>query len=329
MSSLSFRSSQSCTRPASRLRTVRVILLSLFVAINTHASDVAPGRSTTAEKGRVEYIAGNAPIILSAPHGGRLKPTDVADRNKGVLLMDTNTDLLAEEIAKTFHQRTGQHAHVVICRLHRIKVDCNRALDDATEGDQQAIATWRAFHGFIEHARKTVTRNHGCGLLLDIHAHAHPIPRVELGYAIRNNELKRPADALEQLSVKSSIHILAARSPTSFVEMIRGETGLGGLLQARGFDCIPSTKNPHAGNSKYFNGGYITRRYGQAGSSKISAIQLECPFPGVRRTKENRSAFAKALTDAVIVYMKTHAGIDLGRPATNKEAAKSKLPSVR
>jgi N-formylglutamate amidohydrolase len=292
---------------------VAIAILPFLFASNICAEDVAPGQSRLAEKGRVEYIVGNAPIIVSAPHGGRLKPSEIADRKSGVLLTDTNTDLLAMEIAKAFHERTGGHVHVVICHLKRTKVDCNRPLDDATEGDPEAIATWRAFHGFIENACKTVTEQHGRGLLLDMHAHGHPIPRIELGYALRNSELKLPSEKLEKLAGKSSVRDLTAHSPKSFVELMSGPTGMGGLLQARGFDCVPSTKNPHAGNAKYFSGGYITRRYSLAKGSTISAIQFECPLPGVRRTKEDRNRFAKALVDASIMYMKTHAGIDLSK----------------
>jgi len=286
-----------------------LVLLALLAAPAQEA--LAPGKSRLVEESRVELVAGDAPVILSAPHGGRLKPEGVADRKAGVLLADTNTDLLAREFGKAFHALTGRHAHLVFCHLHRVKVDCNRPLDDATEGDPQAQATWRAYHLGIAEARAAVARVHGRGLYLDLHGHAHPEPRIELGYLLKHSELKEPDEALGGMAARSSVRDLAGRTKAGFLELLRGPTSLGGLLEKRGFASVPSPKHPHNGDGPYFNGGYSTLAHGSREAGTISAVQLETPGPGVRSGEESRKKFAAALAEAVVEYLRIHAGIDL------------------
>ena len=39
----------------------------------------------------IEYYAGNLPIILSVPHGGREVPSEIPDRSYGTMVTDDNT----------------------------------------------------------------------------------------------------------------------------------------------------------------------------------------------------------------------------------------------
>ena len=39
----------------------------------------------------IEYFAGNLPIILSVPHGGREIPGEIPDRSWGTMVTDDNT----------------------------------------------------------------------------------------------------------------------------------------------------------------------------------------------------------------------------------------------
>ena len=41
------------------------------------------GQSYTGRNGYIEYIAGNAPVIYTAPHGGNLTPSEIPDRTAG------------------------------------------------------------------------------------------------------------------------------------------------------------------------------------------------------------------------------------------------------
>ncbi len=271
------------------------------------------GQSLFSKDKHIEYIVGSSSVIISAPHGGRLVPASIPDRKNGVLLADGGTDRLARDIAQAFHRQTGKYPHVIICHLKRLKVDCNREIKEAAQGSVEAERAWTEFHQYIEQARRAVIEKHGGGLYIDLHGHGHPEIRLELGYLLSNLELKGEDGKVEELRGKSSIRKLADDSKASFAELLRGDSSFGALMKERGFPAVPSPEFPHAGEEKYFNGGYNTRRYGSRDGGKISGFQVECPGKGVRNSKKNRRIFAKAFADAVTVYLKIHAAVGVGK----------------
>src|SRR4051794_6334197 len=88
------------------------------------ADDYQPGKSYFGRNHYIEYVAGDLPLIFSAPHGGREKPEEMPDREMGTFSFDVNTQELARTIAEELHERTGQWPHLIICRVSRRKVDC-------------------------------------------------------------------------------------------------------------------------------------------------------------------------------------------------------------
>ena len=93
------------------------------------ARSSSPGTSSFGEDRYIEYIAGDLPLILSAPHGGRETPEEIPDRVKGVLQADANTQEVARAVAAEITARTGHHAHLIICRLARRKLPLDRLVD--------------------------------------------------------------------------------------------------------------------------------------------------------------------------------------------------------
>jgi len=287
--------------------------------VGARAGGAAAGQSCFAAQRRVEYIVGDTPVIISAPHGGRLSPASIPDRTYGTLPSDLNTDRLARDIAQAFHRQTGKHAHVIICHLKRKKVDCNRDIEEGAQGNFQAEETWRAFHAFTGTAQASVKRAYGKGLYLDIHGHGREEAWIMLGYLLTNRQLHGDVKDLTGLAKRSSIRHLVDDSGTPFVELLRGETSFGSLLQQRGYAAVPSPAHPHAGKAGFLSGGYNTRRYGSRDGGTISGFQIECQKMGIRDTDANRKAFARAFADATIQYLRRHFDIDFSRPSGSLE----------
>lgn len=248
--------------------------------------------------GDVEYQAGTLPFIITAPHGGLLRPDDVESRTEGNLKNDARTQQLARLVADALTEGDDR-PHLVINRLHREKLDANRPLEDATAGDPRAEAAWSAYHELIEEARAEVIATHGRGLLLDVHGHSHDEPRVELGYLVTGSELALDDEALEALAVESSIRHLAASSSLSFVALLRGPASMGARLETAGYASMPSPTHPAPNGLPYFSGGYTLRRHGSSGGEPMDAIQLEAPKEGIRGTLVERAAFAAVVARAL------------------------------
>lgn len=88
----------------------------------------------------MEYLAGNLPIIVSAPHGGLLSPTSIPDRDCAgcTTVNDFNTQELARAFAEAVHERTGCWPHLIFNKLHRRKLDANRDIAEAADGNPDA-----------------------------------------------------------------------------------------------------------------------------------------------------------------------------------------------
>jgi len=286
----------------------RVISALIVVSVASAVRADPAGTSVFLADRTVEYVPGTLPIIIAAPHGGQLEPADIPDRKEGVLTRDAETDLLAIELADAIARRTEARPHLIVCHLHRKKVDCNRDALTGTGGNPKALATWRAFHEAIGKARAAA----GHGLFLDLHGHSHPAPKVELGYLLSAEQLQETGPALSALAQVSSLAAIARTSPDSFEGLLRGSLSLGGLLESAGYPSVPSPTSPDPGEEPYFRGGYNTARYRSGGvDDGFFALQIECPRPGVRDSPEKRVRFAKALAAALEQWMAQHAGIPL------------------
>jgi hypothetical protein len=274
------------------------------------------GSSYLDAQGWVRYTAGDAPIVLIAPHGGLLSPSELADRSctECVTANDTNTQDLARVIADTFAVRTGRRPHMIANLLHRRKFDANRDLAEATVNNTATLRpTWEWLHAAVDTAKADVTRRWQRGLVLDMHGHAHAIPRLELGYLLTGTQLRLDDAALaasNAFNASSTARLLSARlSGRTAAQILRGPSSLGGLLEARGFRAVPSPAAPAPlAGEDYFNGGYNTLRHGSRASGSVDAIQIECHFTGVRDTPESRAAFASALVDALLVLLREEYG---------------------
>jgi hypothetical protein len=290
-----------------------IVFIAFFVcgiAVESSAQDPAfiPGRSYFGKNNYIEYIAGNTPYILSAPHGGSLTPAEIPDRTSGETVTDSNTDTLARSISAAVFAREGKYPHIIICRLRRTKLDANRDLNEASEPNPYATQAWKEFQSFIDTAKQTVIREFGKGFYIDLHGHGHEIQRLEMGYLLSSTALTLSDNILDNAIYgnSSSIRTMIPLSRLSFSKLLRGPQSLGSLFEIRGFPAVPSEMQPNPGSALYFSGGYNTQRHGSVGGGLISGVQIECNMKGVRDTDDSRRRFAEAVAETFDYYTAMH-----------------------
>lgn len=188
------------------------------------------------------------------------------------------------------------------------------------------------------------------GLFIDIHGHGHRyvgehkepytsvidgstiqstrIRQSEVGYALTNAALEKEDAIIDKYAAYSGIYAIAKAHPeVPFSALIRGPYSLGGLLDAEGTPAVPGKDIPKLerdaekygtddkGKPKrrpYYNGGYLTRKYGTAqktvGSTtgfddNISALQIETPNITVRYNAANIARSSHQYKRAIINYL--------------------------
>lgn len=306
-----------------------LLLRAPSLAAEPAARGMRPGQTYFGDKEYVEYLCGNLPVILSAPHGGRQRPREVPDREQGTFAFDTNTQELARAVADELHKRTGGWPHLVLCRVHRRKVDCNREIVEAAGGNAAAEQIWHNFQDYLKSARQSVERSHGRGLYIDLHGHGHMEQRLELGY-LHGVERLGADDAVVSSAdyvAESSLQAIAALGRTPYAELLRGKYSLGALLEAGGFPCSPSPTNPRP-VAPYFRGGYNAVAHGRE-AAPLAGLQIETYSRGVRDTAENRQRFATALAGALETFLSVHMGVGLVvKPEQPAEAVPAGRPAA-
>ena len=285
------------------------------------------GQSYFGRNDYVEYIAGNAPVILTAPHGGALTPSSIPDRTAAACgggattATDLNTADLVRVMQQRFFARFGTYPHIVISHLARRKLDPNRLSPEAACGNAEAAAALAEWHAFIDEAKRAVQTQSGKGWYMDMHGHGHSVQRLELGYLVTDGDLNRTDSALDATALyeqTSSIRTLSLNAPITFAALLRGASSLGTLYANRGIPAIPSASDPSPNGAPYFNGGDNTRRHscgadatrlGGVTGGPICGVQIEAHFTGVRDTAANRERFADVTAQVLEEYLRVHWGL--------------------
>lgn len=164
-------------------------------------------------------------------------------------------------------------------------------------------------HLAIDSAKARALRLNPRALLVDLHGHAHAIPRLELGYLLTASELRLADSLLGPRVGASSVARLGttATSGDRGAQLLRGPRSLGTRLAVAGYPAVPSASDPAPRDGDpYFTGGYNTRRHGSMDGGAVDAIQLECNDAGARDTAASRAAFAEALVTALLAFLADH-----------------------
>ena len=208
---------------------------------------------------------GTLPIILAAPHGGRMAVPGVGPRaipprppedTSFVTTVDPETDLLALGIAERIKALTQRDVYLVVARFDRKYIDANRAPGIAF--DQPAAKPYYDFyHRSIRRFVDAIRTRHPHGLLIDVHG-----------------QIKIPDSLVRGTLNGRAVRQLLARGG---VEAVTGPKGLFGQLERNGFRVFPDNSVPPAGRSEDagFNGGHTVDLYGSHRPQGIDAVQFE------------------------------------------------------
>lgn len=278
----------------------------------------------------IEYVIGNAPIILTACHGGDLRPPTIADRTYGTTGQDVRVLELAREAADQFAARFGRRPHLVLVHLHRIKLDANRDIVEGAQGDPIAAQAWTDFHRAVADARNTVLATWGCGFYIDLHGHGHPEGWVELGYGLSSADLNLADNVLAQSIYvdASSLRSAASQPGVWFPDLLRGADSLGGALQIHGYDAVPGPVFPSPAGGNYFDGGYNVRTYGSGNGTPVDGVQIESPG-SVRGNVQVRAAFLQQVGLWLQGYFPRWRGLDPSLGASVTVTASDRIASER
>jgi hypothetical protein len=260
----------------------------------------------------IDEIPGDSPLVISAPHGGREKPADIPNRTYGVTDADANTQELARTVGEQFFKSTGHRPHLIICLLHRSKLDANREIKEAAQGNASAEKAWHDYHAAITRALASAVARHGFAFLIDLHGQNHKGLRVELGYLHSSTDLARPDSVLDAppFAAAGSLQLIAKKTTVPYSALLKGPTSLGALLENGGFHSTPSPRLP-VPDEPYFRGGYTVDRHVR-GTPEVTGLQVEANRTRLRDTAANRERFATVLVPSLLTFVKTHLKKDLG-----------------
>ena len=201
--------------------------------------------------------AGDMPIILSAPHGGRQPIPGAPERMVGgagkfVKERDDNADVLALRLADAIERHTGSRPYLVIARFHRKFVDANRPPEGAYESEA-ARPHYEAYHDALREACRAVRERWGRGLLIDVHGQS-----ADKGAIFRGT-----------INGKTIQGLLKKFGGAA----ITGPDSILGQLDSRGYKVLPPCGDPNARETQY-SGGYTVATHAAEGCG-IDGIQLE------------------------------------------------------
>ena len=114
-----------------------------------------------------------------------MRPFYIPRRKYGKVKMDTYSRRLTKRLLELFEYRP----YYIIADIHRSRVDLNRDLHEAAQGNSRAEKIWRDWNFILSGYKYELLTNYETGLYVDIHSKGKD-DYFELGYNISANAYK-------------------------------------------------------------------------------------------------------------------------------------------
>jgi len=279
-----------------------------------------PGEMVSDIDGYIQYYVGNAPVIITVPHGGEVTPSTIPMRN-GDATRSENTIDIAEYFYNTFTSGSNNlYPHIIINNIDRGQLDPDINIEVGAQSNYSTIY-YNRYHNYIQAAIDSTEEYFDVGMLVNLVGHSDESDKVELGYLVSLNDLNKTDTVLSSSNIQTSISSIASLSSSSLAETIRGFDSVGAKIMDLNcckpiyytFDVTPSPDFPVPDNNDYNSGGYTLLTYGsQNGVSKISAIEFSTPFLNHRDSPYALIALGTMLVEGIEHIYEQSTGIDLG-----------------
>ncbi|MFX0090758.1 MAG: N-formylglutamate amidohydrolase [Candidatus Hodarchaeota archaeon] len=235
---------------------------------------LAPLKNGEFTRQALTFNCGSFPVVLSSPHGGTTRPSNIPDRFGGLKIEEKHVNMILQKICTLLPSSPSY----IYSKISRFKVDFNRSFlsEEAYNEKSALIARIHAkYHLILRYLINTIPPEE-YGLLLDLH-----------GFDSKKNSSEaRKADLILGTSFNST---LIERNGSYW-----GKKELINNLSEAGFSVFP----PSIDKAEYgpLSGGMIVRTF--TDFPNISAIQLEISDK-VRHDKDQRTELAHALAESL------------------------------
>ena len=262
----------------------------------------------------IEYIAGDLPLVLVAPHGGVLTPEGMP------VLHDHIGDggslegmrITGESMVE---MTRGGRPHMIINHIVSNRMIAVGTQDYAAGDHVDARQAWEDFHGFILDAKEEVMLGWGKGHYFEFHTNGWPESWINIGVGVSAKHLNASDEVLLKRASLSTVRYLVEGEGADFIEILRGPTSLGGLLESRGYLVVPSPDIPRPGEGGFFYAGWNTWEHGSSDGGTMDATHIETHWQYINNGTAKREVYSRDLAESILVFMDTHySGVSLQQP---------------
>ncbi|MFW9948245.1 MAG: hypothetical protein ACFFDX_15575 [Candidatus Odinarchaeota archaeon] len=214
----------------------------------------------------IKFHKGSIPLLITVPHGGTIKYTEIPTRKAGILGTDKGTIELAFELikrvenlfrTKSSSQKTPSY---IISKIHRSKIDLNRKESKAYNSNSiLARNIYQFYHKKIKELIEYNITSFNHSLLIDLHG----FEKDKKPQGFRDVEIVLGTNNLETLfsstkSKKDWDKNLRGRIICKFIEL-----------------NIPIAPGHQRRREYILTGGFTIKNYGASKLANSQAIQIE------------------------------------------------------